>query len=492
MIGNKPNPITTHFSGFPSALYLYVDIFDADFPPIDTDDHLGALRLDGFTVSSYPSPGVVERLGEVSSIYAPKELSVRGKLKSGSATLKISVWAQCPDGRFGPTCEAICVPQHLSGNGHYGCDVTSGKRICIPGWHGDDCDLVDLCATRKPCGSMGRCVNTEGGFLCQCREPFTGLLCTDNPHPCPKREWPFTEDHLTPYCHNGGTCVLRDGDRRCDCPPGFVGVRCQYDVDECTHWPSLYNTNMAIDPVKCYTPGHTASPCCGPDASCLNTWGGYKCICPTGWSGLHCEFPPVIWPNGYEPLVNATVDYGFLADRANNEAFSHLKSANLSSTHYGHEHVWVIAFSVVFVLLLILLIGIVTFYTVHMKRKRRLDIDRGSTRLPVFYTRANSAKSFHSSGNHLQDLPLPSTPKSTVYIRAPPKSTEHANANSHYRSPPDGSSKMIYEDACSASNTTYDFLYGDGDDYDAIFETGQQEEHVATTLPARSCPQSSS
>ncbi|VDP76863.1 unnamed protein product [Echinostoma caproni] len=90
-------------------------------------------------------------------------------------------------------------------------------------------------------------------------------------------------------------------------------LNCQRDRDECAQGSATDFTSDSEteapdthQSVRCFTPGHVARPCCGPQAQCVNTYGGYHCVCPSGWTGAHCEYPPALWPEGYHPVVNRT------------------------------------------------------------------------------------------------------------------------------------------------------------------------------------------
>ncbi|KAI8486812.1 Regulator of chromosome condensation [Branchiostoma belcheri] len=61
-----------------------------------------------------------------------------------------------------------------------------------------------------------------------------------------------------------GRCVNKAGGYKCICPPGWTREHCRQDIDECI-----------------------SKPCeCG---TCVNNDGGYKCTCSPGWTGQNCQ-----------------------------------------------------------------------------------------------------------------------------------------------------------------------------------------------------------
>ena len=64
-------------------------------------------------------------------------------------------------------------------------------------------------------------------------------------------------------CKNGGACIDNQDGFRCECPSGFSGSDCS-EVDHCV-----------------------ASPCQNGGA-CVNDPDGFRCECPSGFTGSTC------------------------------------------------------------------------------------------------------------------------------------------------------------------------------------------------------------
>ncbi|CAL8070823.1 unnamed protein product [Calicophoron daubneyi] len=407
-MGHMANPIVFSVVDFPIDSYLHVDVYDAD-GVFDPDDLITTLRIDTLKIPSY------QPLYDVKGIQLSPSFIVNSSTvilsenvdKKAPIHLRLALWAQCAPGFFGPSCEKECYPEHSSTDGHFGCIIQTGEAVCIPGWREEKCDQPDICTIKQPCGPMGRCRNVGDGFVCECLNSFSGPLCMQPPSRCQPNGALSGGTPSSPFCLNGGFCVLSPDkvnmthgnvtkmDPVCICLPGFTGTRCERDVDECSQWvvpisPSGtgnsadFPRSTVLRPVvtKCLTPGHVAKPCCGENSVCVNTPGGYRCLCPLGWSGPHCEFPPTLWPPGYEPPVNTTEDHAY-AFPVDLDTEIHVNNVAVGA-HLTHSKGWTAAFATVSVLLVILVICLV-FYCLRVRRKRAQFWKPGKSGLSVRY-----------------------------------------------------------------------------------------------------------
>jgi hypothetical protein len=209
----------------------------------------------------------------------------------------------CQDGFTGDgqTCTAagcddlICDPNATCGDGA-GCE-------CGPGYEGDGegCGDVDECeADDFECASDAACVNTFGGYDCECEPLFAGNGKTS----CQ----PLCEIALadTSVCDADGVCRIDRDAAVCDaCAPGFEGngrtctanaAACGAQCDgtgsddedhavcdgeggcECAPgWDGAPGSCADVD--ECDAP----SPC-SDNATCINTDGGFFCACESGFA----------------------------------------------------------------------------------------------------------------------------------------------------------------------------------------------------------------
>ncbi|XP_064423147.1 von Willebrand factor C and EGF domain-containing protein [Latimeria chalumnae] len=209
----------------------------------------------------------------------------------------------CWSGQQGVTC-----PETHGNCGEYGCDLSCNhggceqiSRVCPLGFtmietsNGVTCKDINECSTAS---CNGLCVNTEGGFVCECG---AGMRLSPDKHSCVDID--ECSANWSP-CHQ--RCKNSIGSYKCSCGPGFYlhsnGRSC-LDVNECHHigesrycQHSCHNTvgtficscragyQLKSDKVSC----EDIDECSAPDLNicqqtCLNTIGSYLCSCKRGY-----------------------------------------------------------------------------------------------------------------------------------------------------------------------------------------------------------------
>lgn len=148
----------------------------------------------------------------------------------------------CSLNYYGDGCTTFCRARDDQ-FGHYNCSA-SGQKMCMDGWHGTDCDRAKC---RSGCNQQhGFCEKPD---TCNCFDGWTGSRCD--------------ECKTHPKCKNGYCLTKND----CLCHKGWGGQLCDQNLNYCgTHEP------------------------CKNNGTCQNIPpGGYKCTCPSGFTGLDCE-----------------------------------------------------------------------------------------------------------------------------------------------------------------------------------------------------------
>ncbi|XP_058796227.1 neurogenic locus protein delta isoform X2 [Phymastichus coffea] len=201
----------------------------------------------------------------------------------------------CAAHYYGKGCENLCRPRD-DNFGHYRCSPT-GERVCLSGWKGDYCAsphcLAGCDEQHGHCSRPNECTCHNGwtgefcdqcerypGCLhgscqkpweCLCDEGWGGLFCNQDLN--------FCTNHKP--CRNGGTCFnTGEGSYTCSCAPGFTGTDCETPLLDCQSQPCLNQATCVS------ASGNASSPEAAEGPAIARR---YRCACPAGWRGRHCE-----------------------------------------------------------------------------------------------------------------------------------------------------------------------------------------------------------
>ncbi|KAF7259825.1 hypothetical protein EG68_02989 [Paragonimus skrjabini miyazakii] len=259
----------------------------------------------------------------------------------------------CMDGWEGSTCnECVSLPGCIHGQCKFNMNLADWEPYtchCSPGWSGMLCNIDTQYCVRHPmiCQNGGKCLNSTDPFgslppyTCACAPGFRGTHCEHQIRNCDYHG-----------CNGIGTCQPSG---ECICPPGHYGSRCQFNQTECNQNPCIgqHSTCVqqseailsaglpppAIDSNAQNATGHprwqhitfechcergrfgenceyetnvcdTMQPCLN-GGRCVSLGNGYQCVCPTKFTGDHCQLTvsachALSCANGGECLDGAT------------------------------------------------------------------------------------------------------------------------------------------------------------------------------------------
>ncbi|TDG46679.1 hypothetical protein AWZ03_006859 [Drosophila navojoa] len=151
--------------------------------------------------------------------------------------------------------------------------VLSGPRIihdytcqCAKGYAGEQCARRQDPCLPNPCQGQAQCRRMGNDYQCECPANRDGKQCQKE----------RSDVCWGKPCRNGGSCQRSpDGASYfCLCRPGYRGSQCENIADSCRPNPCLHG------------------------GLCVSLKPSYKCSCPSGRFGRHCER----FSYGFEPL----------------------------------------------------------------------------------------------------------------------------------------------------------------------------------------------
>ncbi|XP_056322954.1 fibulin-7 [Danio aesculapii] len=169
---------------------------------------------------------------------------------------------------------------------HFLCDagyelLGSETRQCRDSlsWSGQQpvCREIDECLS-SPCANAGTCTDEVNGFSCVCPKGWAGPACQSPTPTFLVTVMNSPAFSAAPASTRPARCSTVQGTTVCSCEPGFsLSGR---DSSACTD----------IDECKLFHNGPAGRLCLH---TCVNTAGGYRCSCPTGYNltrdGRNCK-----------------------------------------------------------------------------------------------------------------------------------------------------------------------------------------------------------
>ncbi|XP_022105685.1 fibropellin-1-like isoform X2 [Acanthaster planci] len=182
---------------------------------------------------------------------------------------------ECPAGRFSSNglvpCFKCLIGQYQSLPGQTSCQPCPSEKTTLS--YG--AETIDQCLDICPPGSysetgLAPCLPCARRYYQPNSQKRRCLLCpgrttTAGTGSTSVEQCGDMEDCVAALCEHQATCVDLIEGYRCDCPPGYQGVHCEEDVNDC------------VD--------HR----CVNGATCFDRLVGYSCQCGPGFQGKFCE-----------------------------------------------------------------------------------------------------------------------------------------------------------------------------------------------------------
>ncbi|KAH8409560.1 hypothetical protein KR222_008523 [Zaprionus bogoriensis] len=187
--------------------------------------------------------------------------------------------------------------------------VLSGPHIihdytcqCAKGYAGEQCARRQDPCIPSPCQGQALCRRMGNDFQCECPANREGKRCQKE----------RSDVCYGKPCRNGGSCQRSPdgGSYFCFCRPGYRGSQCETIADSCRPNPCLHG------------------------GSCSSLKATYKCSCPSGRYGRHCER----FSYGFSPL--SFMSFSSLDPTSNDISivFATIKPTALLVYNYGLQN----------------------------------------------------------------------------------------------------------------------------------------------------------
>lgn len=208
---------------------------------------------------------------------------------------------ECSDDTDGCDANQICI--NLKGGVRCDCPSSTmvkdvdGHCVCKEGFTlggGPHCQDVNECTGNAAgCSADATCTNTSGGFVCRCKTGFEGDGKTCVATPCaPGYQTGVGGCVDTNECDNGtagcspdATCINTVGGFACQCKTGYTGNGTSCTPVTCGSGYRLVTSGAWAGTCQDINECYEGSDDCHPNATCQNKQGGYQCVCQSGFTG---------------------------------------------------------------------------------------------------------------------------------------------------------------------------------------------------------------